>query len=74
MLILKPRLTYTNDYIDNKYKEIVSDYSSKGRPFFKVVHMSDLHVDLTYTEGSSISCEKTMCCHAYDGFPSNPSR
>lgn len=52
-MVLKPRHTYTNDYIDKKYKEINADIWSEGRSFIKVVHMSDLHVDLTYAVNSN---------------------
>lgn len=73
-MILKPRLTYDNDYIDKKYKEILSDFSTQGRNYFKVAHISDLHVDPTYTLDADISCVRPVCCHSYDGFPTSSSR
>ncbi|KAG4439668.1 hypothetical protein IFR05_004865 [Cadophora sp. M221] len=37
---------------------------SGGKPL-KVVHISDIHVDLSYKAGSSYSCTKNICCRPY---------
>ncbi|KAK7740908.1 hypothetical protein SLS53_004971 [Cytospora paraplurivora] len=31
----------------------------------KVVHISDIHVDLNYTTGASYNCTKNICCRPY---------
>lgn len=38
--------------------------ASKKTPL-KVVHISDIHVDLSYTVGSSTNCTEEICCYPY---------
>ncbi|BGP20196.1 hypothetical protein JCM10213v2_008331 [Rhodosporidiobolus nylandii] len=38
---------------------------SGRREPFKVVHISDVHVDRDYVEGASTDCSKVICCRAY---------
>lgn len=33
----------------------------------RVVHISDMHVDHTYTVGASYNCSKSICCRPYNG-------
>ncbi|GAA5835842.1 hypothetical protein JCM5353_003368 [Sporobolomyces roseus] len=40
-------------------------WKSRGRKPFQVVHISDVHVDRSYTEGSSTTCSKVICCRNY---------
>lgn len=35
----------------------------------KLLHMTDVHLDLNYTVNSSIVCDFPICCHAEHGFP-----
>lgn len=34
-----------------------------------MLHLTDIHLDLNYTENSSIICNFPICCHKEDGFP-----
>ncbi|KAH7364647.1 Metallo-dependent phosphatase-like protein [Rhexocercosporidium sp. MPI-PUGE-AT-0058] len=36
-----------------------------GRKPLQVVHISDIHVDLSYKKGSSYNCTKNICCRPY---------
>ncbi|KAK2603211.1 hypothetical protein N8I77_009685 [Diaporthe amygdali] len=36
-----------------------------GQTPLKVVHISDIHVDLNYTTGASYNCTKNICCRPY---------
>lgn len=36
-----------------------------GQKPLKVVHISDIHVDLNYTTGASYNCTKNICCRPY---------
>lgn len=36
-----------------------------GKPPLKVVHISDIHVDLSYETGASFNCTKPICCRPY---------
>ncbi|GAA5820836.1 hypothetical protein JCM11251_001836 [Rhodosporidiobolus azoricus] len=40
-------------------------WESKGREPFKVVHISDVHVDRSYVEGATTDCTKVICCRNY---------
>ena len=35
----------------------------------KLMHMTDVHLDLNYTANSSVICDFPICCHAEHGFP-----
>ena len=35
----------------------------------KLLHITDVHLDLNYTVNSSIVCQFPICCHAEHGFP-----
>ncbi|KAF9269665.1 sphingomyelin phosphodiesterase [Marasmius fiardii PR-910] len=48
-----------------------SDNQPRKQPF-KVVHISDVHIDREYTVGSEANCTKTLCCRIFpddDGSP-----
>jgi sphingomyelin phosphodiesterase len=36
-----------------------------GQTPLKVVHISDIHIDLNYTAGASYNCTKNICCRPY---------
>ncbi|GAA5907151.1 endopolyphosphatase [Sporobolomyces salmoneus] len=44
---------------------IAKEWKSRGREPFQVVHISDVHVDRSYTEGASTTCSKVICCRDY---------
>lgn len=35
----------------------------------RVLHLTDIHLDLNYTEKSSTVCSYPICCHSDNGFP-----
>jgi sphingomyelin phosphodiesterase len=39
--------------------------SSSGKAPIKVVHISDIHVDLSYEIGANWNCTKNICCRPY---------
>ncbi|KFY05465.1 hypothetical protein V492_08517, partial [Pseudogymnoascus sp. VKM F-4246] len=39
--------------------------ASSGKTPLKVVHISDIHIDLDYTVGASWNCTKNICCRSY---------
>ncbi|XP_059484530.1 sphingomyelin phosphodiesterase-like [Neocloeon triangulifer] len=45
----------------------------EGSPTFKVLHISDLHLDLHYAPGSNAECDEPTCCRADQGAPANES-
>ncbi|OBT92828.1 hypothetical protein VE01_09047 [Pseudogymnoascus verrucosus] len=46
-------------------KPATSRPASSGKTPIKVVHISDIHVDLDYTVGASWNCTKNICCRGY---------
>ncbi|CCM06931.1 uncharacterized protein FIBRA_09243 [Fibroporia radiculosa] len=44
-------------------------FRSAGRPPFRVMHFSDVHIDRQYTVGAEANCTKPICCRDYDGRP-----
>ncbi|XP_075246280.1 sphingomyelin phosphodiesterase-like [Convolutriloba macropyga] len=41
----------------------------QGVELHKVLHLTDIHVDLFYSDGSNAQCEDPMCCRDIDGEP-----
>ena len=44
----------------------------EGTPFKKILHITDLHLDLTYTVGNNADCGLPMCCGNTSGVAPNP--
>ncbi|GAA6019186.1 hypothetical protein JCM8202_000927 [Rhodotorula sphaerocarpa] len=40
-------------------------WRTRGRKPFKVIHLSDVHVDREYTPGAATDCSKVICCRDY---------
>ncbi|XP_064594947.1 sphingomyelin phosphodiesterase-like [Liolophura sinensis] len=40
-----------------------------GSPKLRVLHLSDIHYDRLYKEGSNADCDEPLCCRADDGPP-----
>ncbi|PBK67541.1 sphingomyelin phosphodiesterase [Armillaria solidipes] len=39
--------------------------TSQGRETFRVAHISDVHIDRSYTVGADANCTKPICCRNY---------
>ncbi|KAJ7153824.1 sphingomyelin phosphodiesterase [Mycena filopes] len=48
-------------------------FKSRGRPPFRVVHLSDVHIDREYTTGSEANCTKPICCRDFADSPTVPT-
>ncbi|GAA5892663.1 hypothetical protein JCM8208_005880 [Rhodotorula glutinis] len=46
-------------------RRTVKHWVSRGREPFKVVHISDTHVDREYQVGADSDCRKVICCRDY---------
>lgn len=46
-------------------KPATSRPSSSGETPIQVVHISDIHVDLSYETGANWNCTKNICCRNY---------
>lgn len=40
-------------------------FISSGRQPFQVVHISDVHIDRSYTVGADANCTKNICCRNF---------
>jgi hypothetical protein len=75
LLSNKPELAKSNDFINNLYKENRADFRKPGREPIKIAMVSDLHIDLEYTEGANSDCGKPLCCRTDSGpAPSDDKR
>ncbi|KAJ5884215.1 acid sphingomyelinase [Penicillium tannophilum] len=60
-----PAITdYTVDFPSSKPAN-ASRPASSGETPIQVVHISDIHVDLSYEVGASYDCTKNICCRPY---------
>ncbi|KAG5893193.1 hypothetical protein JTB14_016469 [Gonioctena quinquepunctata] len=60
-----------NIELPEKTKQTASDSTVKpGLPTFKVLHLSDTHLDPEYEVGTPANCEEPLCCRKY----STPSK
>ncbi|KAJ7041817.1 sphingomyelin phosphodiesterase [Mycena alexandri] len=48
-------------------------FKSRGRAPFRVVHLSDVHIDRQYTPGSEANCTKPICCRDFADSPTVPT-
>lgn len=62
-LASKPAAVANNDYLDYLYDLSSPDLDP---PTFSVLWLSDIELDMFYTEGASTSCDDEACCHAKD--------
>jgi len=41
---------------------------------YKILHLTDPHIDLEYKIGANAACNEPLCCRAEDGVPVDPSQ
>ena len=58
---MKPASLYNNDFADKIYEEQIRDGALQD---YKILHLSDLWVDLKYVPGAKTQCREFRCCHA----------
>ncbi|BGP27692.1 hypothetical protein JCM10295v2_006667 [Rhodotorula toruloides] len=64
--LTEPPLEANTDTFDTRAsRRVKKTWRSTGRPPFQVVHISDVHVDRSYTPGASAECSKVICCRDY---------
>ena len=65
ILATKPASLANDDFVDNLYAEMAAD--PKERQILRAVHISDVHLDKMYAEGSKAHCDSFLCCRAESG-------
>ncbi|TKA69463.1 hypothetical protein B0A55_08330 [Friedmanniomyces simplex] len=60
-----PVLNYTVPFPKSKPANATRPEVSRLEPI-RVVHISDMHVDHSYTVGASCNCSKSICCRPYN--------
>lgn len=73
ILETKPAIIKDNYFLNNLY-DSMDELTIKDRKTFKVVHISDPHVDFEYTPGSDAFCNDYLCCREKHGFPTEKER
>ena len=58
LMLDKPKIIKNNDFVDNLYKQIKED--KKQRETVRILHMSDLHIDLLYKPGTNKHCNMPL--------------
>ena len=62
---------YATRLLKDKPEKIKPNITSEK--ILKILHMSDVHTDLKYQEGSNANCGKPLCCREENGLPTDPS-
>jgi hypothetical protein len=63
VLATKPTFIKDNYFLNNLY-DTMDELTIDQRKKFKVVHVSDPHVDYMYEPGSDAMCNDYLCCRA----------
>lgn len=69
ILSTKPDYLKNDDFVDNLYEEIKQAGGIESRKTITAVHISDLHMDMLYKEGTNADCEGYLCCREEVGYP-----
>jgi hypothetical protein len=67
ILATKPEIIKNDDFLDNLYAQIAAD--PNPRETLTAIHISDVHIDADYVEGSLANCSEYLCCRDYAGYP-----
>ena len=62
IMATKPASLANDDFVDNLYAKIAAD--SAEREIIKAVHITDIHLDMKYLEGTKAECDSFLCCRA----------
>jgi hypothetical protein len=67
----KPIEIQNDNYINEIYSQIYSD--PNPRSTLTVLHLSDIHLDSEYKEGTLAVCDSYICCREEFGYPEDPT-
>lgn len=68
----KPAEIQDDMYVNNLYAQIYAD--PEPRRTLTMLHLSDMHIDLEYKEGTAATCDSIFCCREEFGYPTDPSQ
>ena len=69
MLRYKPEIIKNDDYVTKLYESHPAPKST-----IKVVHITDVHLDLDYEEGTNMYCDYVVCCRKINGYTDSKSK
>ena len=71
ILATKPKYLANDDFVDKMYEQMAKEIAEgdTDREIIKAVHISDVHIDMEYAEGSAAKCGSFLCCRAKFGQP-----
>ena len=58
----KPKFIQNDDFMDKLYEKLVKESKSEKRETYKVLQISDWHLDPRYKEGANRNCRNSICC------------
>ena len=58
-----------DNFVNNLYAEIANRPENYNANLIRAVHISDVHLDMEYTEGALVNCDAYLCCRESSGFP-----
>ena len=69
ILATKPKYLENDDFVDKMYEQMAKEIAAgdTDREIIKAVHISDVHIDMEYAEGSAAKCGSFLCCRAKFG-------
>lgn len=70
----KPAEIQNDDYINKMYESVYNDPNRASRETLQILHISDIHVDMLYKNGSNADCDGYLCCREENGMPTDPSK
>ena len=56
----------SDDWVSEYYSNNIEGQEDSLRTF-KVLQLSDMHVDINYLQGASVECRGFVCCHIREG-------
>lgn len=67
-------MDYVNEILKNKpNKTYPYPKPSQVSRTYKILHLSDPHIDMEYTIGSNVFCDQPLCCVSHSGIAPNSS-
>ena len=68
----KPEIIQDDEFVNKLYDDV--NKHPAGRKTLKMVHITDIHLDLKYAAGSNNQCRSPICCRSEYGFPREERR
>jgi len=68
----KPAENQNNDFVNKLYEQVYA--AENERPKLTFLHISDVHIDAEYVDGTLWDCDDYVCCRVQSGIPTDPAK